>query len=476
MTLPDLVIRGKRIVLPDGPAAKRSKSRIVSGSIHIRDGRITSIGSYDDVPSRSELVETDDGCLVMPGLVDTHVHINEPGRTDWEGFWSATRAAAAGGVTTLVDMPLNSIPPTTTIVGLNAKLDAARPQCHVDVAFWGGVVPGNTSQLVHLKTAGVVGFKCFLIHSGVDEFPNVTEDDLRRAMPELTRLGSLLIVHAEVPGPIVSAAFSGHNESENSASLEKTEKKIRPTQYRTFLESRPRAAENEAVQLMIRLSREFGTRVHVVHHSSADALPLLAAARQTGVEITAETCPHYLTFAAEDVSDGATEFKCCPPIRERENREQLWRALGDGTIDMIVSDHSPCPPELKLKESGDFLQAWGGISSLQFRLPVIWTEARKRGFGIEDLAEWLCSAPAKLVGLEKRKGSLVVGCDADVVIWNPEKNFRIEPESIQHRHKLTPYAGKEFVGEVQTTFLRGRKVYDAGNLMGQPHGMLLLGN
>jgi allantoinase len=475
MTLPDLVIRGKRIVLPDGPAARRSSSRIASGSIHIGDGRITSVGSYDDVPPGCELVEANDESLVMPGLVDTHVHINEPGRTEWEGFQTATRAAAAGGVTTLVDMPLNSIPPTTTLSGLNAKLDAARPQCHVDVAFWGGVIPGNTSELANLRTAGVVGFKCFLIHSGVDEFPNVTEEDLRQAMPELTRLGSLLIVHAELPGPIASAAFSGHRNVENSASLEKMDKEIRPAKYRTFLESRPRAAENEAVQLMIRLSREFGTRVHVVHHSSADALPLLAEARQAGVKITAETCPHYLTFAAEDVADGATEFKCCPPIRERENREQLWRALGDGTIDMIVSDHSPCLPELKLKESGDFLEAWGGISSLQFRLPVIWTEARKRGFGIEDLAEWLCTAPAKLVRLEKRKGLLAVGCDADVVIWNPEKNFRIEPESIQHRHKLTPYAGKEFMGEVQTTFLRGRKVYDAGDLIGEPQGRMLLG-
>ena len=476
MPLPDLVIRGKRVVLFEDLAAPRSKHTIAPASIHIHDGRITALGPYDDVPGRCETFDADDQSLVMPGLVDTHVHINEPGRTEWEGFWTATRAAAAGGVTTLVDMPLNSIPPTTTLTGLNAKLDVARSQCHVDMAFWGGVVPGNTGELAALQTAGVVGFKCFLIHSGVDEFPNVTETDLRQAMPELTRLGSLLIVHAEVPGPIASAGISGHNDIENSALLEKTGKGMRPTEYRTFLASRPRAAENEAVELMIRLSREFGTRIHVVHHSSADALPWLTQAKQAGAEITAETCPHYLTFAAEEVPDGATEFKCCPPIRERENREQLWQALGDGTIDMIVSDHSPCAPELKLKESGDFLQAWGGISSLQFRLPVIWTEARKRGFGIADLVEWLCGAPAKLVGLEKRKGSLAVGCDADVVIWDPEKNFRIEPESIQHRHKLTPYAGREFSGEVQTTFLRGRKVYDAGDLIGRPHGMLLLGN
>ena len=469
MSPADLIIRGKRIVLPVDAAAPRSKHTIAPASIHIRDGRIVAIGEYEDATNRCEVFEVDEKSLVMAGLVDTHVHINEPGRTEWEGFWTATRAAAAGGVTTVVDMPLNSIPPTTTVAGLNAKMDAARTQCHVDMAFWGGVVPGNAGELAPLQSSGVVGFKCFLIHSGVDEFPSVSETDLRLAMPELTRLGSLLIVHAEVPGPIETAGVPACH-----VGVESSDPSVCATEYRTFLESRPRAAENEAVELMIRLSREFDTRVHIVHHSSADALPMLAEAKQAGLKITAETCPHYLTFCAEDVPDGATEFKCCPPIREKENCEQLWRALGDGTIDMIVSDHSPCPPELKLKESGDFLAAWGGISSLQFRLPVIWTELRQRGFDLSDLVEWLCLAPARLVGLDKSKGSIAVGKDADLVIWNPEASFRIEPGSIHHRHKLTPYAGRELMGVVQTTFLRGRKVYDAGELIGDPHGRLLV--
>ncbi|MGI8919491.1 MAG: allantoinase AllB, partial [Pyrinomonadaceae bacterium] len=428
------------------------------------------ITDYDNGFAGVEIVKAVDDSFVMAGLVDTHVHINEPGRTDWEGFATATRAAAAGGVTTLVDMPLNSIPPTTTLNGFKEKLDAARSQCYVDTAFWGGVVPGNTAELAPLHDAGVVGFKCFLIHSGVDEFPNVTETDLRAALPELTRLDSLLIVHAEVPGPIERAGMI----SCHAADARDLTNSDCTTSYQTFLDSRPRAAENEAVELMIRLSREFGAQVHIVHHSSADALPLLAQAKQEGLKITAETCPHYLTFAAEDVPDGATEFKCCPPIRERENREQLWRALGAGTLDMIVSDHSPCSPELKLKEGGDFLAAWGGIASLQFRLPIIWTEAKKRGFGISEVAEWLCRAPARLVGLQSSKGSISVGCDADLIIWNPEQSFTIEPESIHHRHKLTPYAAREFAGVVQTTFLRGRKIYDAGKFIGKPQGTLLM--
>lgn len=464
MPLPDLVIRGKQVVLPN-PTARVPDSEITKGdsrfqilpaSIHIRDGAIAEIKSYDDAPAGGELVEAAPESIVMPGLVDTHVHINEPGRTEWEGFATATRAAAAGGVTTLVDMPLNSIPPTTTVAGLSAKLNAARGKCHVDVGFWGGVVPGNTSELAPLSEEGVVGFKCFLIHSGVDEFPNVTEEDLRQAMPELARLGKLLIVHAELPGPISDAGIPAC-----------------PTEYATFLNSRPRAAENEAVDLMIRLSQEFGTRVHIVHHSSADALPMLRDAKAAGVKITAETCPHYLHFAAEDVPSGATEYKCCPPIRERENQEQLWSALRDGTLDMIVSDHSPCPPAMKLRERGDFLQAWGGISSLQFRLPVVWTEARKRGFSISDLVEWLCRAPAKLVGFENKKGSLAVGCDADIVIWNPDQSSRLEQDGIHHRHKLTPYQGEVLRGVVHSTFLLGRKVYDGGELIGDPAGLLL---
>ena len=429
-------------------------------SIHIEQGIITRIAAYDDVPSGCAVEDVAGDSVIMPGLVDTHVHLNEPGRTEWEGFATATRAAAAGGVTTLVDMPLNSIPPTTTTAGLQEKIAAARTQCSVDVGFWGGVIPGNTSALAPLFDLGVVGFKCFLVPSGVDEFPNVTEENLREAMPELARLGAVLIVHAELPGPIDAASCSPLLAGESS-------------RYETFLKARPRAAEDEAVALMIRLCREFGNRVHIVHHSSADALPLLREAKAAGVNLSAETCPHYLYFTAEEIADGATEFKCCPPIRERDNREQLWRALSDGTLDMVVSDHSPCPPELKCRAEGDFMKAWGGISSLQLRLPVIWTTARSRGHSISKLAEWLCDAPAALVGLNQRKGRLAAGYDADLVVWNPEKEFRVTPEMIHHRHQLTPYAGRQFSGVVQTTFLRGEKVYDGGVFKQKPSGRLL---
>lgn len=448
MHAPELVIRGRRVVTEHG---------VGPASVHVTRGYISSISIFEDVPEGAELVEAFDS-IVMPGLVDTHVHVNEPGRTDWEGFETATRAAAAGGVTTIVDMPLNSIPATTTPEAFDAKLKAATGKLHVDTAFWGGVVPGNTSELAKLWEAGVVGFKCFLIHSGVDEFPNVTEKDLLEAMPELARLGALLIVHAEVPGPVEACCQSASEAPARS--------------YETFLRSRPRKAENEAIATMIRLVRETGCRVHVVHHSSADALPMLRQAKSFGLPITAETCPHYLHFAAEEIPDGATEFKCCPPIRERENREHLWDALRDGTIDFVVSDHSPCPPEMKLPNEGDFMNAWGGISSLQLRLPIMWTEAIGRGFAIEDLVRWLCREPAREVGL-KIKGTIKDGYDADIVIWNPDREFKVEPAMLHHRHKLTPYNGEVLRGVVEKTFLRGQMVYDDGRFFG-PYGALLL--
>jgi allantoinase len=478
MSSPNLIIRGKQVVLPGS---------IAPASIYIAGDRIISIRSYGDIPPGCEVTEVSDESIVMPGLVDSHVHINEPGRTEWEGFETATRAAAAGGVTTLVDMPLNSIPPTTTVAGFEEKLAAANGQCFVDVGFWGGVVPENAHELAALDSAGVVGFKCFLIHSGVDEFPNVTEEDLRRAMPELTRLGAVLIVHAEVPGPISRTGippgsparqprWGGQvcpDNTQESSAQQGTDRNVCPTRYTTFLASRPRAAENEAVALMIKLGREFGTRIHIVHHSSADALPMLLEAKTAGIRITAETCPHYLTFAAEEIPDGATEFKCCPPIRERANREQLWSALANGTIDMIVSDHSPCPPAMKQRETGDFLAAWGGISSLQLRLPIVWTEARRRGFSIQDLAGWLCSAPAGLAGLGNRKGALATGFDADLVIWKPDEEFKVDGNALLHRHKLTPYNHRILQGVVEKTFLRGRKIYDGGEFDPKPHGHLL---
>src|SRR5689334_14089106 len=441
-----MIIRAQRVVLPD---------EIGPRSLHVRDGRIVDVAGYDEIARDGEIVDIDDASVVMPGLVDTHVHINSPGRTEWEGFRSATAAGAAGGVTTLIDMPLNSIPATTTLAAFKTKLDQARGDCFVDVGFWGGVVPGNTAELAPMFAAGVVGFKCFLVPSGVDEFEYVTEADLREAMPELARLDALLIVHAELPGPIKTVDVSASD-------------------YQTFLESRPRAAENEAIELMIRLSREFNTRVHIVHLSSADAVPLLREAQREGVRIEAETCPHYLHFFAEEIPAGATEFKCCPPIREQSNREKLWEGLADGTIGLIVSDHSPCPGEMKLRESGDFMKAWGGIASLQLRLPVVWTEARRRGFSLLDVTRWLCTHPAEQVSLDSGKGAIAIGNDADLVIWNPDAQFTVNASSLLHRHKITPYDHEPLTGVVQKTFLRGQKIYDVGRFVESPSGHLLL--
>lgn len=443
MSTPDLIIRGRTVV---------SAGSIGPASIHVRDEKIVGVRSFDETVTGCEIVEAGDESVVMPGLVDTHVHINSPGRTEWEGFATATRAAAAGGVTTLIDMPLNSIPATTTRESFQTKLNEARGNCFVDVGFWGGVVPGNTAELAPMFDAGVVGFKCFLVPSGVDEFQHVTENDLRAALPELSRLGAMLIVHAELPGPMKTAAG---------------------TDYDAFLQSRPRAAEDEAIALMIGLSREFDTRVHIVHLSSSDALPLLRRAQNEGVKITAETCPHYLHFAAERIPAQATEFKCCPPIRESENREKLWQGLVEGTIEMIVSDHSPCPASMKLQETGDFVAAWGGIASLQLRLPVIWTESQRRGFSLRELTTWLCANPARQVSLDARKGAIAEGHDADIVIWNPHREFTVNASHLEHRHKLTPYHGESLVGTVEKTFLRGRKIYDEG-LVGDALGQLLI--
>ena len=443
----DVIIRGRSVVLPDG---------IAPAAIHIKDERIIDVAPYDEPTGDADVIDIADPAVVMPGLVDTHVHVNEPGRTEWEGFSSATRAAAAGGTTTLIDMPLNSIPATTTVAALTEKLKAAEQKCHIDVGFWGGVVPGNTKDLEPLLKAGVVGFKCFLVPSGVDEFPHVSERDLRQAMPELTRLDALLIVHAELP----------HDEPDAIAT--------EATQYHTFLSSRPCADENKAIDLMIRLSREFGTRVHIVHLSSADALPMLKEAQESGLKISAETCPHYLHFTAEEIGPGHTEFKCCPPIRDRQNREQLWTGLADGTIETIVSDHSPCPAEMKLRERGDFMQAWGGISSLQLRLPIVWTEAQRRGLSMLDITRWLCHEPARLVSLHDHKGSIAEGMHADLVVWDPEAEFTVSAAMLHDRNKLTPYDGQILSGVVQKTFLRGRKIYDSGKFLLENSGSLLL--
>jgi len=450
---PDLIVRGKRVVMPEGERA---------ASIRIRGGVITAISAFDDVPQGISVHEAAD-LVVLPGLVDTHVHINEPGRADWEGFSTATRAAAVGGVTTVIEMPLNSIPAVTNPSAYREKIAAAAGKLSVDVGFWGGVIPGNADQLAPLWEAGAFGFKCFLVPSGVDEFPCVAESDLRDALPILSALGAPLLAHAELPGPI-DDAFK-HLSKEPSPS---------PRRYSTWLASRPRAAEEEAIALLLSLSREFKARVHIVHVSSSSALPLLRQAKSEGLAVTAETCPHYLTFASEDIADGATEFKCAPPIRERENREKLWEALADGTIGMIATDHSPCPPAMKLTEQGDFLRAWGGIASLQLSLSAVWTEALRRGYSVSHMAEWLCRNPARLAGIEMRKGSIAVGCDADFVIWDPSGKFKVDAAHLHHRHKVTPYAGRELAGIVETAFLRGRKIFDRGEFQCLPHGQVLL--
>jgi allantoinase len=357
-------------------------------------------------------------------------------------------------------MPLNSIPATTSLAGFHKKIAAASGQLSVDVGFWGGVVPGNVSELRPLWEAGVFGFKCFLVPSGVEEFREVGESDLRASLPELAALGAPLLAHSELPGPIEEA-------------VRERPKGAPPNRYATWLASRPRQAENEAIALLLRLAEEFHTRIHIVHLSSSDSISQLRHAKERGIRLSVETCPHYLTFASEEIADGATEFKCAPPIRERENREKLWAALGAGTIDFIASDHSPCPPAMKLREEGDFLRAWGGITSLQIGLPAVWTQARSRGYALTHVAEWMCSGPARLAGLEKRKGAIAAGCDADLVIWNPDARFRVDPARLHHRHKLTPYAGRELFGVVETTFLRGRKVFDREAFSAAPAGQIL---
>ena len=454
-----LVVRGRRIVL-DGA--------VRPAAVHIVDRRIVAVRDYDDVPASNppgkvvdvvEVVDAGD-LVVSPGIVDSHVHVNEPGRTEWEGFDTATRAAAAGGVTTIVDMPLNSVPATTDVAAFEEKRRAARGQCHVDVGFWGGLVPGNVpgnvpgdrDVLESLIDAGVRGFKCFLVPSGVDEFPAVDEPQLRRALPVLAARQVVLLVHAELPDHI--APHAG-----------------RPASYRDYMATRPAAAEVEAIRLMARLAGETGARVHIVHVSSAGGVDAVDEARSAGVRITAETCPHYLTFSAADVPDGATEYKCAPPIRDGDHRESLWRALASGVLGMVASDHSPAPPALKC--SGDFVRAWGGIASIELGLAAVWTEARVRGFGVADVARWMSETPAALAGLSGRKGRIAPGYDADLVVWDPDQEFTVEGSQLQQRHKVTPYAGRRLRGAVHTTFVRGQRVCDRGRLAQPAVGELL---
>jgi allantoinase len=434
-----IVLRAQRAVV-DG--TERPAAVLVDGE------RIEAVLPYDTpVDGRADVREVvlaaDE--VLLPGLVDTHVHVNEPGRTEWEGFASATRAAAAGGVTTIVDMPLNALPPTVDVAALELKRKAAEGQCAVDVGFWGGAVPGNAGELRALHDAGVFGVKCFLLDSGVAEFPPLVGEDLVAALRGVARFDGLLIVHAE-DGTLVREA-SGRR-------------------YLDFVASRPRAAEDSAIAGLLALARDTGARVHVVHLSSADALPQLAAARAEGIRVTVETCPHYLALTAEEVPDGDTRFKCCPPVREADNRDVLWRGLADGVIDMVVSDHSPCTADLKQLEKGDFGAAWGGIASLQLGLPVVWTQARERGHSLADVVRWMAERPAALVGLE-HKGRIAAGADADLTVFAPEETFTVG--QLHHRNPTTPYAGRELHGVVRSTWLRGEPV----DLGGVPRGRLL---
>lgn len=436
----DLVIRGQRIMTTAGEVARE---------IGIRDGRITAIEPLGNNLSGTEVIELAGDEVLLPGLVDTHVHVNEPGRTEWEGFASATRAAAAGGVTTIIDMPLNSVPPTCTVEALEVKRTVARDQAFVDIGFWGGAIPGNKADLRPLHDQGVFGFKCFLLHSGVDEFPPLEPDDMEEDMALLKDFDSIMIVHAEDSRAIDRAPSAAGDH------------------YDRFLASRPRGAENVAIAEVIERARWTGARAHVLHLSSSDALPMIATAKRDGIRLTVETCPHYLTLMAEEIPDGATAYKCCPPIREAGNRELLWKGLQEGTIDCIVSDHSPSTLDLKDLENGDFAVAWGGVSSLQLGLSLIWTEARRRGIGLDKVIEWMSTRPAELARLTT-KGKLALGYDADVSIFAPDQSYVVDPKKLHHKNPITAYADKTLSGVVRKTFLHGAEIDSV-----QPTGRLL---
>jgi allantoinase len=439
-------VRSTRIVTPSG---------LQPGVVVISGGKILGIAPFEESFDSIRVTDVGDH-MVLPGLVDVHTHLNEPGRTEWEGFETGTKAAAAGGFTTIVDMPLNCIPSTTTVQALGEKRTAVSGKASVDYAFWAGAVPGNSADIAGLAGAGVKGFKCFLVHPGTDEFSMVEREHLCELMPAIAETGLPLLAHAELPGPISEATcrLADANWRE----------------YDTYLQSRPEGAETEAIRLLLGLVRQFSCRVHIVHLSAATALQDLETARAQAWPVTVETCPHYLYFSAEDIPDGRTDFKCAPPIREGVNQALLWEALRFGGIDMIATDHSPCPPELKCREAGDFHAAWGGIISLSISLPAIWTAARDRGFHITDLVRWMSERPASLAGLSSAKGSIAAGQDADLVIFDPDATFEVCADVIPSRHKLSPYIGETLTGRVLTTIVRGETVYQEGRFRQQPMG------
>jgi allantoinase len=438
--------RSKRVVTPEGvrPAA-----------ILVENGTIRGVVSHGEIPR--EVPVKDFGELaVLPGLVDSHVHVNEPGRTGWEGFFTVTRAAAAGGYTLIVDMPLNSLPPTTTVVALEKKRKCARGKSRVDWALWGGVESNNQEHIEDLARAGVPGFKCFLIHPGIDGLTMVTEKELRAALPHVAKTGLPLLAHAELNGPVEAAARD----------LAKADWR----RYETYLRSRPDEAELEAIELLLALCREFGFRLHIVHLGTSRAIEMLRAAKSERLPVTVETCPHYLFFSAEEVPDGATLYKCAPPIRLRENRESLWDALREGVIDLVATDHSPCPPEMKKLDEGDFQTSWGGIASISVALPVMWTEARRRGFALTDIAQWMGAGPAQLAGFGERKGKIAAGADADFVVFDPDAEFLLAEEHLHYRHTVSPYVGRRLKGVVRETYGRGECVFSGREFPGEPSG------
>jgi len=436
----------QRVVTPDGV---RAAALLVEGA------KIRDVALIGDVPTGIH-VEDFGQAAILPGLVDSHVHINEPGRTEWEGFRTATRAAAAGGYTMLIDMPLNCVPPTINVAALQAKRNTAQGQCYVDWAAWGGVVQGNYEHIEALARSGVRGFKCFLVHPGIDEFTLVGEAELHRALPSVARTGLPLLVHAELPGPIEAATARLHDENWS--------------RYATYLQSRPDEAELTAIRLMLSLCREYKFRLHIVHLATGLALEELDVARRSGLPVTVETCPHYLHLVAENIPEGATQFKCAPPIRRHSNREQLWQGLKDGIIDMVVTDHSPCPPAMKRFAERSFRDAWGGIASLSKALPVMWTQAEQRAFSLSDIARWMAEKPAQLAGCDRDKGKLAPGYDADFVVFNPEQQSKVSEQHLYHRHAISPYLGETLRGVVKKTFLRGEPAFDEGLFPGEPRG------
>jgi allantoinase len=437
----------RRVVTPEG---------IRPAAILVEDEKIQAIVSPEQLTHNGYQVHDFGEAAILPGLVDSHVHINDPGRTDWEGFETATRAAAAGGYTLLVDMPLNCLPATTTVAALEAKRTAAKGRCHVDWRPWGGVVHDNQNDIQALAAAGVPGFKCFLINPGIDGFTRVTEQQLRAALPHVARTGLPLLVHAELAGPIDRATEALADADWSS--------------YSTYVQSRPDEAELAAIRMMVALCREYGFRLHIVHLSTSRALQELRTTRSEGLAVSVETCPHYLHLSAETIADGATLNKCAPPIRSRENCDRLWEGLKDGTIDMVVTDHSPCPPAMKHLPEGNFRTAWGGIASLSLALPLMWTEASRRGFTLFDLARWMAAAPARLAGSEARKGRIAPGCDADFVVFYPDREFIVTEERLHYRHLVSPYLGETLRGVVKATYLRGNPVFADGEFPGQPGG------